>query len=157
MPREIAFGGVAGKTADGTGTRDQVETRSDNYAERLLKMIPAESVALFITLEGIISQSPDSKLFGILTWSVFGICLLFTPLYLRSIGGVKKISQILITMIAFVIWALTIGDSLQTAIGACLGIDEEGMKQFERDYSLITTLLLPIFTAFVPLFYKPKS
>ena len=121
------------------GAGAEYAARPDNYLERIVKYIPSEIVAAYVALDGIffetaqraapvssvadtaagtvtgtgVSQAPgileafSSAQIGA---AVFGICLLFTPIYIWSQsrqGGITipwKL-QALISTIAFVIWA----------------------------------------------------
>jgi hypothetical protein len=88
--------------------RAQVQAGHDTYSERLVKYIPTEVIALYLTLLGILSTSPhrDSKQLG---WIIFGFCLSGTPLYLWKITQVRKVSQLVLSTSGFCIWAFSLG------------------------------------------------
>lgn len=52
---------------------------TDSYFEKLLKYIPADIVAGYVAIAGILTEHNNQPLW--LTWSVFGILLALTPLY----------------------------------------------------------------------------
>lgn len=83
----------------------------DGYKERLLKYIPAESVALYLTLDGICRSSwadEGDKLWKGLLFSLV-LVLILTPLYLRRVGRVEKRGQIALSTLAFVVWVAAVG------------------------------------------------
>lgn len=99
-----AEGETARKAAD-------VVPGPDGYKERLLKYIPAESVALYLTLDGICRSSwanEGDKLWKGLLFSLV-VVLAFTPLYLRRVGRVEKRGQIALSSLALVVWVSAIG------------------------------------------------
>ncbi len=84
--------------------------RADKYRDRLLKYIPAEIVAVYIFVQGAIHKlDSQSSEYAPIFWIVFGIFCLFTPLYLWRIQKVRKITQLIISLIAFVIWVFALG------------------------------------------------
>jgi len=50
------------------------------YMERVTKYIPAEVVAAYITANGFASMSSRP---GVLFYVIFGVCLIFTPIYIN--------------------------------------------------------------------------
>ena len=52
---------------------------TDSYFEKLIKYIPADIVAAYVTIAGILSEHNNDPLW--LTWAVFGCLLALTPLY----------------------------------------------------------------------------
>jgi hypothetical protein len=79
----------------------------DSYVDRLLKYIPAEIIALYITLESVIraADAQGSPLY----WVIFVFCTLVTPLYLWRVAMVHKWLQIVLTTGAFVVWVIALG------------------------------------------------
>jgi hypothetical protein len=59
----------------------------DNYTARLLKYIPAESVALYLTLQGIVLSSVEGRALDTWLWFAFGIGIIGTP---RTCGAYSK-------------------------------------------------------------------
>lgn len=92
LPAEVAF--PAGK---------------DDYFDRLFKYIPAELVAGYIFVQGIVKQLTDPAELIIIHWVVFGIFCILTPLYLRRVQKVLKIQQHIISLLSFVIWVFALG------------------------------------------------
>ncbi len=89
----------------------------DNYRERLLKLIPSELLGTYMAANAaLISMDPSTRS-TVLSWVVFGICLAVTPLWLWFGQGVRKVLQIVLTSIAFVIWVMTMSGPFTTIPG----------------------------------------
>jgi len=111
----------------------------DDYKTKLLKYIPAETVTVYTTLAGIVVSVRE--VYPAWYWPglaiVFLIGLVGTPLILTRAYGMKweyKKWQIIITMVAYVLWVLSIG-TFQEAIPVP---------------SFIMTILLGGFTTLAP-------
>jgi len=123
--------------------------KPDPYQSKLLKLIPSEIVGVYLTIFGIIKSTygeitlPETS--GIITWIVFGILLVLTPLYLKFVMKVSKGMQIALTTVGFVIWVLTIGGPFSTL--------ETGDSKL---IPLLGAIVLPIYTLFIP-FVFPKE
>jgi hypothetical protein len=111
----------------------------DDYKTRLLKYIPAETVAVYTSLAGIVVSFKE--VYPAWYWPglalVFLIGLVGTPLILTGAYGMKwkyKKWQIIITMAAYILWVLSIG-TFQEAIPVP---------------SFIMTILLGGFTTLAP-------
>ena len=83
----------------------------DNYFGRLIKYIPAEVIAFYTTLNGLIKSLTDipNNTQILFMWIAFGLGLISTPLYLIRIWRVKRYSQIFISTISYAIWVFSIG------------------------------------------------
>lgn len=81
-------------------------TRSDSYSERLVKYIPSEVVALYISLQAIAhSSDPDWWL----PWVIFGVGLIGCPLFLWRVLGVSKKVQLVLSSVAYLVWVFALG------------------------------------------------
>lgn len=81
---------------------------ADDYKSRLLKYIPAEIVALYITLDAMIrSGNPPWRQMGL--WVAFWVTLVGVPAYLWRVQRVRKWVQLLISTTAFAVWVFAIG------------------------------------------------
>jgi hypothetical protein len=139
LARALPGGGLGEATISITDVDLPTNARKpDDYAARLLKYVPAEVIALYVTLDGVVQagNAPRTQLL----WLVFALGLVATPLYLWRVGSVRKRLQLVIATGAFAVWVLAIGGPFE-AIG------------MNRMYG---TLLLPIYTFFVPLF-EPQA
>jgi hypothetical protein len=121
MPRlAVPFVPGSGKLASTAGLP------GDDYKDRLVKYIPAESVALYtftdklvvayygINDKGEATRIPADFLFHFLPWALFVLALVGTPIYLyrqKLPAQPWKVHAVLSTF-AFVFWAYTLDGSL---------------------------------------------
>ena len=100
---------LAGKDVRGTieGSTQHIPSTPDGYAERLLKYVPSEVIALYLTLSSLLQSSQDGARW--LDWTVFGFGTVVTPLYLWRLQKVHKVLQLTISTGAFVVWAFALG------------------------------------------------
>jgi hypothetical protein len=122
--------------AKGNGGAAPLEVKADQYTDRLIKYIPADVIALYITLKGVVESNPTVPHFW--GWIIFGICLVAVPLWLGCQLHVTKYMQLAISTIAFVIWVLAMHGS-----------------PFERVPAYVGAIVLPIYTLFVAMI-EPK-
>ncbi len=88
---------------------------ADAYVDRLLKYIPAEIVAVFILVKGLILKlQTTSESFEPIYWGVFLLFVILTPLYLWRLQKVSKATQLIISSIAFVVWVFALGGPFTT-------------------------------------------
>ena len=86
---------------------------TDSYFERLLKYIPADIVAGYVALAGILTQNDNQPMW--LTWAVFGILLTLTPFYVCYIKTAppgfagNKMFHWITSCIAFTAWVFALG------------------------------------------------
>ena len=110
MARSIVYQSemVAGteKSAARSGVADQ-------YKDKLLKLIPAEIVAAYLTLKSLLDSAGDANT-TVLQWVVFGGLLVLTPVVYYRIYGVKEAKQLVVTTLAFLVWAFVIGSPLDS-------------------------------------------
>ncbi len=111
----------------------------DEYTDRIIKLIPAEVVALYIGLEGILVASGQNS--GMIFWFIFVVCLVGTPVYLMKVANVKNTVQIVISTVAFVIWVLALGGPFATELPTLYK-------------SIYGAVLVPIYTFFAPMFIE---
>ncbi len=90
----------------------------DSYVTKLIKYIPAEIVAAYLTLSGIIATAETVPQVPTL-WVVAGSLLVFTFLWVlfgtrdRSLGLPPPYYQAIVSSIAFAVWVMVIsGDTL---------------------------------------------
>jgi len=81
----------------------------DGYFDRLFKYIPAELVAGYIFVLGVINQLTDTAKVKFLHWALFIVFCILTPLYLRRLQKVRKIQQHLISVVSFIVWCFALG------------------------------------------------
>jgi hypothetical protein len=82
----------------------------DSYRERLIKYIPAETIALFIAVYGITYYLSGSETwYPLMARWILIAGILGTLLYLWQAEGVTDIVQLAISTIGFVIWTSALG------------------------------------------------
>lgn len=96
----------------------KTEAKIDNYFEKLMKYIPSEIVGAWIAIQGILaSGNQEAELVdsnqNISLWFILIFLLILTFFYIKqqTYDENKKtaIKQIIISVIAFLIWAYAIG------------------------------------------------
>jgi len=139
----------------GTGQLSVSDLPGDDYKDRLVKYIPAESVALYtftdklvtayygINESGAPTRIPPDMLLGILPWALFILGVIGTPIYLyrQKIGNQPWKRHALISTVAFVLWAYTLNGSLFL------------VNQWY--HALLASLAAPVFT-FVAGWFDPR-
>lgn len=110
----------------------------DEYTSRLLKFIPAEVVAVYLALDGVVkaaaSQLPHKTL-----WVVFLVLLIATPLYLWRVAKVTKKAQLVVSTVSFAVWVFTLGGPFA------------GLSWYQPAYG---AMLLPLYTFLIPVIYQ---
>ena len=83
----------------------------DDYLTKVVKYIPAEIVAVFVTLDGVLKA--DATVPAFLYWLVFIALLTFVPLYTWKATKEKNLppayAQIVISTASFAIWVFALG------------------------------------------------
>ena len=118
------------------------EAKADRYMDRLLKYIPAEIVAVFILVNGLVEKlDHNAAEYLPILWGVFILFSVLTPLYLLRIQKVKKIVQLLISLVSFLVWVFALGGPFLT------------LGWYNPIYGEI---LLPVFTIIIALVVAEK-
>lgn len=136
MPREIIS-----KTGASAELTVGPAKSSNDFKDRLVKLIPSEIITAYITLQGLISSRESNKQLFIII--VFACLLVLTPLYLKYISKVDKIGQIVFTAIAFIIWVMASGG---------FKIMFPHVALFQDDF--MGSILLVIYTMVIPFVYR---
>ncbi len=130
--RGLGGGAPAGAGAGTAGTQD-------DYVDRLMKLIPADTVALYLSLDGIVrSGLKGDPALSTWMWALFVVVVVGNVLYWRK-TGVTDVVQYVVLTLAFVVWVFTIGGPFH---------DLPWYKPF------MGSVLLGLFTFFAPLLYK---
>ena len=114
------------------------EDQGDNYYNRLVKLIPAEVIAFYLSLDGIVSNMPNKN---VLLWIVFLISILGTWLYIKRVSNINRLIQQLLTVLSFIVWVFVIGGPFQQ------------YSWYDVNYGKI---LVTVYTFFIPLIYNPR-
>ncbi|MGB8215948.1 MAG: hypothetical protein WCE94_01495 [Candidatus Methanoperedens sp.] len=84
--------------------------QKDDYKERVIKYIPAEVVAFYLFLIGIVNgEGIPSETKPLILWIIVVVGTVATWLYLLRVQNVHKIVQLIITTGAFLVWAFALG------------------------------------------------
>ncbi|HEV2389039.1 MAG TPA: hypothetical protein VGS20_17495 [Candidatus Acidoferrales bacterium] len=110
----------------------------DDYKSRLLKYIPTEVVAVYLTIAGIVHASGSGLPRPTLS-VVFVVLLVATPLYLWRVLQVTKAPQLAVSTVSFAVWVFTLGGPFASA------------GWYRPAYGAI---LLPLYTFMVPILYQ---
>ncbi len=86
-----------------------IPTGKDKYVDRLFKYIPAEVVAGYVFVLGVIARISEPVQTRLLQWIMFSLFCLLTPLYLLRIQKVKKLQQHIISLSSFIVWVFALG------------------------------------------------
>jgi hypothetical protein len=108
------------------------------YKDRLLKLIPSEIVAAYLVLSRIIPEG--SARWGTLIVSI--VLLVLVPFYLWRMHDVRRTSQLIITMLSFVVWVYSLG-----------GGPFEAWQLYQP---WIASVILVLWTLVIPLVVNPK-
>lgn len=114
-----------------------------SYLDRLLKLIPAEVISLYMVGTGVI---PNDKIVVLITWTIF--CLVAVGIVKaygtsdRAQGINPDGTHVVLSMLAFVIWVYSMGGPF---------------KYFHLHEAYIGSLLILAFTFVVPYFYRGQS
>lgn len=110
MPRAIISALPASKTGGVRGVPDGDATAApvDDYADKLLKLIPGEVIGVYLSMVMILNGSKAGAE-GALPWLVFAFGVFATYFYLRVTLKVTDIRQLLVTVGAFCVWAYSMG------------------------------------------------
>jgi hypothetical protein len=149
MPRQIITSKCAqamAKRREGaaaTPTGGGAETPPDEYKDRLVKLIPAEVVAVYLFISGLVSATdPEKTPQGLVLTIVFVVLLLLTLPYLSRVARVTNPLQLGISTGAFVVWVFSLGGPFVYL-----------MKLVGLEYQPIYgAIVLPIYTFAVPIF-----
>jgi len=80
---------------------------TNEYSAKLVKLIPTEIIAAYIAIEGILSGHAALRK-KIFPWICLFLLLLI-PFYYWRIFKVRKVLQIIITMMSFAVWIFSMG------------------------------------------------
>jgi hypothetical protein len=107
--RDVVQGSVASAEAPAKLTQD-------TYQDRLLKYIPADIVAIYVGLLGVLkTANPQTTPIVTVQWVVFFVILVLTIPWQRKIVKIEKWQQVAIGTVAFVFWAISLGQPFETS------------------------------------------
>lgn len=118
-----------------------------SYVEALLHLIPAEVIAAYLTIQGIVGtkQQPEDK--GTLLFIAAGILFAATPFVVWKLRRVKQPLVVIITTIAFPVWLFATAGPLFSYLGGWWAGPQ-------REKAAAVSLVLFVFM--LPFFLKPE-
>jgi hypothetical protein len=136
-----ARAGAANDLSPGPNSGSGDQAKPDRYQDRLIKYIPADVIAVYLCIAGILKTANGHAQVHVIEWIIFLILVPGTVFYLRRVARVTKWQQIAISVVAFVVWVFSIGGPF-TQLG-----------WYDPVYGAV---LLPLYTFLVPVF-QPAS
>ncbi len=117
---------------------------SDNYGDKLAKLLPAEGIAALLAIKNIVPdvQSDDKIIEG----SILAIAI-FVGLWAYRIRRITNWVQITFLLIAYTIWAMTIFSDRLTA----------NFEGYEDTLAKAIAALAVLCTTFAPLLFPTKG
>lgn len=123
---------------------------AEQYISKIIRYIPGPIIASYTAMTGLIAEDPSHIV--LLSWAVFGLCLVLSPLYVLfmpdSIQDNKDCSKrfhVLASIIAFGVWGF--------ALGGPFALTFAWYKPLYGSLALIvSTLLMPLLEKVLMLF-----
>ncbi len=81
---------------------------ADGYADKLVKLIPAEVISLYLSMTLILTSS-DAGVHPAVPSIVYAFCAFATWFYMRYTLKVLDSRQLIVTVMAFLIWGFSAG------------------------------------------------
>jgi len=117
--------------------------KPEEYTSKVIKLIPAEVVAVFITIDGIVRAS-NSRVPSGLYWGIFAALIIGTYFYVLRITQAPLLpaskGQAFVAALSFAVWVFALGGPFSYAT----------VSWYDPIYG---ALLLPLYTFAVPLIY----
>jgi hypothetical protein len=82
------------------------DQQMQDYFSMLVRIIPAEIVTAFVTVDGVVRSS--QRMPASLYWCVFVILLLITPLFSMRVKRYSRLQAVVCTL-SFAVWTCAIG------------------------------------------------
>jgi hypothetical protein len=140
---EVPMGRLVQARPRGTKPRFVRGSANDSYLERVAKYVPAEVIAAYVVIVGLTGHVGLSGRFAA-SLTVFLCCLVLTPAYLWRMGhpGETKVVHMLVSSIAFAIWAYAVGGA-----GGIFGPD--GWNVYDASWASIALTLFTLASGLV--------
>lgn len=120
--------------------------KDESYLGKLVKMLPAESVALYIAVMTAIPSDQSDNVALIVKLAALGVITILTPFFLIKIGEMKlkeNLLQIIFITLSFIVWVFA--------------KEGEDIIKVLENYPYIKTVGLILWTAIIPLIMKGKE
>lgn len=99
------------KARGGPGSAATPATASDDYSDKLLKLIPAEVIGIYLSMTTILNNAQDVSEYTAPLVFLFGVFA--TYFYLRFTLKVTNLIQLLVSVGAFCVWAYSMSSEEQ--------------------------------------------
>jgi len=117
----------------------------NDYLAKVASLVPSEVIAGYLTMIGFAGSVKNVQTQNVITWIIFAAGLILTPLYFNRVAdpGKPKRNHIILSTIAFIVWAYVIsGEQLLATIAPGL---------FEQAIASILLVLFSLVSAIIPL------
>jgi hypothetical protein len=117
----------------------------NEYLDKVARLIPSEIIAGYLTMIGFVGSVKGIQAQNIITWIVFAIGFILTPIYLNKVAdaGKPKQNHLILSTIAFLVWAyVTTGKQLLETISPNL---------FDQAVASIMLVAFSLISAVIPL------
>lgn len=111
----------------------------DKYKDKLLKYIPADVIAIYLTLHGFVPTLPPAAPRKTLYWIIFALILVLSIPWQRLVAKIGNWTQVWIGTGAFLVWAISVGDPFTH-------------ENFEWYYPAYGAMILALYTFLIPVF-----
>ena len=120
----------------------QQSGEADSYATKIVKLIPADIVAVYLGLQSLFSGiTAEGTRFGF-QLAVFIIILVLAPFFLKRVAGVTDERQVIVVVISYVIWGISLGGPFQYLLGKIT--EEVSAQQIGGGLVMLYTLIVPM-------------
>jgi len=117
----------------------------NDYLNKVARLVPSEIIAGYLTMIGFVGSIKNMQAQNIITWVVFAISIVLTPIYLNNVADADKPKRnhLILSTIAFLVWAyVTTGRQLLATISPDI---------FDQAVASIVLVAFSLISAVVPL------
>ena len=119
--------------------------KDSNYQDRLLKLIPAEFIGLYVAVSQLVADEPSLRQ-PVLVCVIVAFVILI-PVYLYFVQGIRGAGQLLVTSASFLVWTYSLGDAFQPG----------PWIQSNLFLPAIGSIAIVLWTGLIPLFFSYDS
>lgn len=141
IQRSVLPGTVRDLAPGGPSAAGQEAGQADQYQDRLIKYIPGDVIAVYLAITGILKTAGGHVPVQVIQWVVFVVLLPGTWFYLWRVAQVTKWQQIVISVVAFIVWVFSLGGPFTQ------------LHWYDPIYGAI---VLPLYTFLAPIFEPSK-
>ncbi len=118
---------------------------NDNYGQRFAKLLPGESTAAFVAINGLVAAVSNVGAANVIAIAFTAVILLCTWWLLARVKKIESGLQIGLTLLAFPLWAISIRPEMVTA-WFNNGDLETYIKVITVAVMAVTTIFAPVVT-----------